>query len=252
MRPPFGSIFNHNIPFFQPKVRHRTVHPVRQSILEILKRDGYATVAELAEKLEMAPVSVRHHIDLLIGDNLVCTPRVRRGAGAGRPKRVYTLTPEADAYFPKNYRQLADDSLRALKRALSTEQLLAVMSELASRTAAQAPAELRSLPPDQRVEAMTRFLSDQGYMAECEIDGDTALLHTCNCPYVELATPHRELCHMDLCLMNELSGLELQRIAHIIDGDARCSYRLQLADRASDEKLALVLDVPSGRAVNAS
>ena len=78
------------------------MHPVRQKILNYLKRYGQATVTELADYLEMAPVSVRHHLDLLIGDNLVETSRVQRQAGAGRPKRLYALTEQADAFFPKS------------------------------------------------------------------------------------------------------------------------------------------------------
>ena len=54
------------------------MHSVRQSILEILKESGTATVADLAERLEMAPVSVRHHLDILQGDNLIRVGRVER------------------------------------------------------------------------------------------------------------------------------------------------------------------------------
>ncbi len=219
------------------------MHPVRQTILEILKRERHATVAELAEQLKMAPVSVRHHLDLLIGDNLVSTPRVRRSSGAGRPQRIYALTAEADSYFPNNYRQLADECLRALKQALSPEQIVLVMGELASRTALQAPKDLSALPLQERLEAVAEYLTTIGYMAELQVDEDTLVLHTCNCPYAELAPSHQELCYMDLQLMCRLSGLEPQRIAHIAEGAGRCSYRIQ-PDHDTDAMAApLVLDI---------
>ncbi|MFZ4661483.1 MAG: helix-turn-helix domain-containing protein, partial [Caldilineaceae bacterium] len=65
------------------------MHAVRKSILEILKeqRSG-ATVAELAERLEMAPVSVRHHLDILQGDNLICIERLERKGSVGRPQQA--------------------------------------------------------------------------------------------------------------------------------------------------------------------
>lgn len=222
------------------------MHPVRQKILEILKRHRHATVGELAAELDMAPVSVRHHLDLLIGDGLVCTPRVRRGSGAGRPKRVYALTPEAAAHFPNNYRQLADDSLNALKQLVSEEQMLGVMQILASRTAALAPSDLRILPLPDRVEAIAAFLTEQGFMAGVEKNGDDILLHTCNCPYAQLADAHPELCQMDLHLISDLTGLEPQRIAHIADGDGRCTYRLEVNKTMPVQDTSLIITVPVG------
>ena len=204
------------------------MHPVRKFILEILKREGHATINDLAEKLEMAPVSVRHHLDLLIGDGLVVTPRVRRTPGAGRPQQVYALTPEADEYFPDNYRQLAGDALQALKEMLPKEQVQLVMADFARRTAAQMRDDVHDLPVQTRMQIVVDFLNEQGYMAGYETDEESIVLHTCNCPYNDLAPSHPELCQMDLLLVQQLTGNEVQRVAHIAEGDGRCSYRMSL------------------------
>ena len=71
------------------------MHAVRKHILEILKERNGATVAELADCLEMAPVSVRHHLDILQGDNLICVERLERKGNVGRPQQVYALTADA-------------------------------------------------------------------------------------------------------------------------------------------------------------
>ena len=226
------------------------MHPVRQKILEILKRQRHATVVELAKELDMAPVSVRHHLDLLIGDSLVCAPRVRRGSGAGRPKRVYVLTPEAATHFPNNYRQLADDSLSALKQLVSEEQILSVMRTLAGRTASLAPADLETLPLSDRIEVIAKFLTEQGFMAGFEVNGNDILLHTCNCPYAQLAASHPELCHMDLQLIGDLTGLEPERIAHIADGDGRCTYRLDTNENIHVQDTPFLVSIPVGGLAN--
>ncbi len=226
------------------------MHPVRQKILEILKRNHQATVVELAEELDMAPVSVRHHLDLLIGDNLVCTPRVRRGTGAGRPKQMYALTPGAASHFPNNYRQLAEDSLSALKQLVPEEQVLGIMRSLAARTAALAPSNLDTMPPSERIQAVTTFLSGQGFMADFEVKGAEVFVHTCNCPYALLADAHPELCHMDLQLIRDLTGLEPQRIAHIAEGDSRCTYRLTVKDNLQLHDIPLMITVPTGSLSN--
>ena len=202
------------------------MHPLRQKILEYLKRHGQATVSELAEHLEMAPVSVRHHLDLLIGDNLVETSRVQRGSGAGRPKRLYTLTEHADELFPNGYLRLADESLRILKQLLSPEQFANVVQELAEQTAARAPAEMETLSPQERLQAAINFLNAEGYMAFCECGPEETLLHTCHCPYRELVAEHPEICQIDQILVRHLTGMIPVRITHLAEGDIRCTYRL--------------------------
>jgi predicted ArsR family transcriptional regulator len=202
------------------------LHPVRQKILDYLKRHGQATVTELADYLAMAPVSVRHHLDLLIGDNLVEASRVRRQAGAGRPKRLYALTEQADALFPNNYQQLARESLDILKRTLPPEKFAGVMTELAHKAAARAPQELTALPQAERLQSAIRFLNDEGYMAFCECGQDEILLHTCHCPYKELLSEHPEICQIDHVLIQRLTGMTPLRVSHMTNGGVRCTYKL--------------------------
>ncbi len=57
----------------------------RQRILEILKERHTATVEELAKELELTPVTIRHHLDILRSEGLVQAPQVkRRDTPAGR------------------------------------------------------------------------------------------------------------------------------------------------------------------------
>jgi len=202
------------------------VHPVRQKILNYLKRYGQATVTELADYLEMAPVSVRHHLDLLIGDNLVETSRVRRQAGAGRPKRLYALTEHADAFFPNKYLQLAQESLDILKQTLPPAQFADAMTALAHKTADRAPDGLEALPLEERLQRAICFLNDEGYMAFSERDQDGLILHTCHCPYKDVIGAHPEICQIDQVLIHRLTGMTPLRISHMANGEVRCTYKL--------------------------
>ncbi len=98
------------------------MHAVRKRILEILKETNGATVAELAAQLDMAPVSVRHHLDILQGDNLICVDRVARKGSVGRPQQIYALTAEASSYFPNNFAALAGHLVRQIKELVPPEQ----------------------------------------------------------------------------------------------------------------------------------
>lgn len=220
------------------------MHPTRKTILETLKRQRYATVSELAEQLALAPVSVRHHIDLLIGDGLVSTPRVRRAPGAGRPQQVYALTPEADAYFPNQYQQLAGDSLEALKQILTPEQLQETLRHLARHAATQMPAPREGQDHEDALAAVSAFLDERGYMAEVETGPDALVLHTCHCPYSGLVARHPELCLLDLLFIGALTGEAPERVAHIPAGDARCSYRFCTRKQSAQAQTPIPFALP--------
>lgn len=204
----------------------------RRRILEILKIENKATVTDLAQSLEMAPVSVRHHLDILQGQDLV-TSLVQHKRTVGRPEQVYQLTAAANDFFPQSFRALAADVLHEVKRMLPTNALQGIIERLAERTLAEAPPARSGQSVDERLADVTTFLSEKGYLAQWERhNGDRLLLHTCNCPYAGLPAEHPELCQMDMILVSGLvSGLGVTAplcLGRLAAGDGRCSYMVEL------------------------
>ena len=113
---------------------------VRRRITEILKEHGSATVAELAASLGMAQVSVRHHLDVLVGEDLVELTGVRRHDGAGRPSQVYSLTPQAARLFPQRSDELAARLLTQLRGTLPAREFGELLTRLGHDAAGEAPA----------------------------------------------------------------------------------------------------------------
>jgi predicted ArsR family transcriptional regulator len=225
------------------EVRQLVVHTVRKSILEILKEERHgATVAELAERLAMAPVSVRHHLDILQGDNLICVQRLERKGSVGRPQQIYTLTAEAGCYFPNNFAGLADKLVTQIKQILPPDQVPAAFRSIARQIAAEfsgtggvdsrMTGDTAGAPVATEVHLtqITEFLSERGYLARWEPDPDGAdgdyLLHKYNCPYAGVSAEHRELCAMDQTLVNELFATPCQRSESMVDGAHCCTYRI--------------------------
>ena len=95
------------------------MHAVRKHILDILKEREGATVAELADALEMAAVSVRHHLDILQGDNLIKVARVERKGSVGRPQQIYVLTEEAAEIVESVFNTIKDTLERGEKIKIS-------------------------------------------------------------------------------------------------------------------------------------
>jgi predicted ArsR family transcriptional regulator len=208
-----------------------TVHAVRRQILEILKETGGATVAELADQLAMAPVSVRHHLDILQGDNLIRVGRVERNGAVGRPQQFYVLTEEAGALFPNNFAALAAGLVQQMKEILPPEQVRTAFQSMAHQIAGEAdlPA-LRTLPIEERLDRVTDFLNERGYLARWEANTNGAeggyLLHKFNCPYNGVSGEHRELCTMDQLLVDELVGKSCCRTGSAADNGMCCTYQI--------------------------
>ena len=220
------------------------MHPVRKRILELLKETGGATVAELAARLEMAPVSVRHHLDILQGDDLICVDRVARKGSVGRPQQVYALTDEASSYFPNDFAALAGRLVGQLKETLTPEQVTRAFCAMARETAHECgSAEIADLPIEERLETVAAFLTARGYLASWEPSDDGGyLLHKHNCPYAAISSQHTELCLMDQVLIDTLLDQPCRRIESMAN-DYRCTYQVggepALAEHSQSEMITI-------------
>lgn len=210
-------------------LRGNSVQSVRRRITEILKENGTATVAELARQLGMAQVSVRHHLDILVGEDLVEQTGVRRRDGAGRPSQVYALTHNAISLFPQRNAQLASGVLTELKALLPQEEIAELLVRVAQRTVSEAPMPYAGQPIEERLEQVAAFLAQKGYSARWETCDGYFELHACNCPYSGVAEQHPELCLMDHAMIQGLLPGAERAHSQVIEGTARCAYIIRPA-----------------------
>lgn len=209
---------------------------VRKRILEILKQKRQATVADLARQLGMAPVSVRYHLDILQGDNLIEVSKVRREGNVGRPRQVYSLTGEAGDFFPDNCAQLTVGLVRQMKKVLPPEQVELAFAAIAEEIASELEIS-DDEPLSDRLERVTHFLSERSYFARWEQQEQNGefLLHAHHCPYADISPDHPELCQMDLTLISRLVGQPCERGETIADSGRCCTFRIS-GDRSVDKE----------------
>lgn len=208
---------------------------VRRRITEILKEHGAATVAELAGQLGMAQVSVRHHLDILVVEDLVDLTGVRRRDGAGRPSQMYALTRNAMTLFPQRNAQLASSVLTELKAVLPQDAVRELLIRVAEKTVLEAPKPSASQTLEERLEQVTGFLTLKGYSARWEARNGHYELHACNCPYSGVAEQHPELCVMDHTLIEHLLPDAIRLQSRVVDGSTRCTYILESHAKPAEE-----------------
>jgi predicted ArsR family transcriptional regulator len=198
----------------------------RQEILEILKEEGQATVEDLAERLELTPMTIRHHLNVLQAQNLVMTSKVRRLQKVGRPRLVYTLTDAADELFPQNYGNLARLIVGEIKETVGLEETKAILRRVAERLAEEAPPPTAHQTFGERVAQVADFMEEQGFLTRWEETDEGYVLTNVNCPYRRVTREHGEICLMDTELLSRLLGVEPKRLSSRRDEDVPCSFLL--------------------------
>lgn len=201
----------------------------RQEILIILKQKGEATVDELATILDLTPVTVRHHLDILRADGLVEAPAVRRRHGPGRPQYVYTLTEASADHFPQAYDSLANELLSELKSKLEPDVVQEIFHSIAQQRLEKAPAIDPGLPMDKRVSLLAEHLTSQGFIANSESQNGSWYLYVSNCPFHNVASVHPEVCEVDHYILKKLTGFEVKCHQRITEGAHNCIYELDLS-----------------------
>ena len=219
-----------------PRIEQKT----RQAILDYLKERGPATVDELAGVLDLNSVTVRHHLDILRGEELIAEPVVRHRNKPGRPQYAYGLSEKASTRFPKNYCELAGKLLEEVKSSAPPGGVNVIFEGVANRLAASAPKCASDRPAPERLDRAVAFLNDHGYVASWEAAPDGYVLRTCNCPYEALAKNNPELCGMDLSLAANLLGGTVARVSRVLDGAASCSYHLAAEPPRSQDAASAV------------
>lgn len=204
----------------------------RRIILDILRMHQQATVEDIVAELQqrrgsITSVTVRHHLMRLQRDGFIVAPELRRRTTPGRPQHVYMLTEKAREQFPNNYQRLAASLLEEMRKRLPPDGVNVIIEGVADALAGdvQIPPEL---PFQQRLELVTRLLTEQGYQAYWEARSDGYVLHTANCPYHQVATAEpadqRHLCALDMRLISNLLGAVPRRLDHMLDEGETCSY----------------------------
>ncbi len=206
----------------------------RGDLLLHLKREGKATVRELAAALGYSITAIRHHIKELEVEGVVTFDRTHHGVGA--PSHAYRLSPEGQALFPDRYERTVADLLdhvvasqgRATAVSLLETHYVALQQRIVAETA--------HLAPDRRGEAVARILAAEGYMATWSGAESGGMLTEHNCPHQLVAQRFPEICVAEETFLTQVFRGPVARQSRIADGCGTCSYHVPTAPGAGENQ----------------
>jgi predicted ArsR family transcriptional regulator len=206
--------------------------PTRRAVLDLLKRNGPQTVAQLGAALALSGVAVRRHLETLEHDGLV--RQTTRAQGRGRPAYVYTLTEMGHDLFPRNYHQLVGQLLEAASDQLGPEAVERLFDYRQQELAELYAGRTRGRPLPELASALAAIQDENGYMADCaQVRDGCFMVSEHNCAIARVAGAWPTACEHELALFRQLAGpdVEVERVAHIQAGDPVCAYVLRTAER---------------------
>jgi DeoR family suf operon transcriptional repressor len=206
----------------------QTLPTTRRAILNLIKRQGPRTAAEVASALSLTPAAIRLQLSHLEEDGLLelaDTAESEGDRGRGRPSHTYQLSPAAEALFPKRYGDLTTELLGYLGGPDGSE-VDALFDQRRQRRVDGARPRLANLSFDEQVAALTAILDEDGYLADAErLDDGSWRITEHNCAILTVAHGFSQACSSELAFIRQaLPGAKVERVAHIMDGAHVCAY----------------------------
>jgi DeoR family transcriptional regulator, suf operon transcriptional repressor len=199
----------------------------RRSMLVELKKAERLTAKELAQRLQVSLNGVRHHLKELESEGLIEYERQYRGVGA--PAFAYRLTPAGEALFPRRYEATLNEVLDQVVEREGRAGAVAVLEARYAALTRRLQEELAGAPPAERMTAVARLLSDDGYMAEANSSSGSGTLIEHNCAVQAVAVRFPEICAAEARFLSAVLGAQVQRQEHILSGCSACEYRVHFS-----------------------
>src|SRR5919106_3460965 len=197
----------------------------KDKILQTLLRHPKVTINELAEAVEINPISVRHHLTNLQMEGLIEAEEVRHGVG--RPRLVYSLTQDGMERFPTKYLRLTTRLLTQMKETMPGPVVAKLFNQIAEDLASEYSSQIQGLSMEERLEFVKELLAQEGFTVEWEKKDGAYQIHEISCPYYQIGVAHPEVCTMDQTLISKMLALPAKKVKWILDGGSHCTYVVQ-------------------------
>ncbi|UCD23616.1 MAG: HTH domain-containing protein [Gemmatimonadota bacterium] len=196
----------------------------RGDILLKLKKAQPATAKELADVFGISANAIRRHLKELEAEGLVVYGREQRGTGA--PTYTYRLSENGEALFPKQYSEALRHALTFIAQNSGREKVREMFAERFRNYSEQLRTELVDATLEEKVEAVVKLLSQQGFMAAWSDESGEVRLAQHNCAVRDAAEQFPEICAAEADFLREILESEIKRDSYIPEGCNSCQYSI--------------------------
>ena len=191
-------------------------------LLDILRKAGPCSVAQLSAAMEVTATAVRQRLTRLLsrGDIERATERASRG----RPIHRYGLTEKGRRRAGANFADLAIALWEEIREIKDPEVRRGLLGRISGRLATLYAGQIHGSTLDERMESLAELFRERQIPFDVERSHDLPILHARACPYPELAERDRSVCAMEKNLFSELLGENVRLSNCRLDGHACCTF----------------------------
>ncbi len=198
----------------------------RDNILTIIRQNNGVNVDELAKQMQLAPATVRRHLDILERDGLVDHTEIRKPTG--RPQYSFHLTEKGHDSVPKDYSRLLNELVSDIKN-LPAENISSRSGDDVLRESLTRIGEKRAatyLQGRRPVEAVAAAFEEGGYDPIVETGEDGLRIRVTNCPYRRASIDDDIICTVDRSMVTSLLGKSVIHNVEMSPEANECVYML--------------------------
>jgi DeoR family transcriptional regulator, suf operon transcriptional repressor len=202
-----------------------------RTIVNFLRRNREATIADLVSLLGVTATAVRQKLTRLMEQGLV--QRQSAAAGRGRPSHRYSLTPAGVGSGGNNYTELAQalwDEVRAIDEPSVRQGLLKRISQ---RLAALYAGRIVGDTLHDRMGSLAEHMAGLDLPFDRGGSMELPVLTALACPYPDLAERDRSVCAMEKMLISEVLGEGVRLSSCRLDGANCCTFEASAAPAAT-------------------
>lgn len=211
----------------QPEAGHQSPGlPTRDAALALLIRHGASTAAELANRLSVSVQVMRRHLRSLEEEGLV--EASLSAEGPGRPSNRWQLTSKGQSLFPDGSEHFALGLMQSLAGSLPPAAVQALLEHQAQQKALDYRRQIGDGPLQLRLGRLVQLRRGEGYVAECEPDGDKAwIISEYHCSVMRIAEQFPCVCDQELQLIRHtFPDCAVERVHWRLDKGHSCGFRL--------------------------
>ncbi|MGD1067671.1 MAG: helix-turn-helix domain-containing protein [Vulcanimicrobiaceae bacterium] len=205
----------------------RFFESTRGKIVGALRERHSASAFDLADLLGLSPNAIRQQLVVLERDGLIAGHSVRRSRT--KPTVEYTLTAEADRYFPQRYDKMLNAVLREIRTAGGDDAVKSIFDRIGQRSAARLGAALGEKPVDERIAAVVSALKASGVTADMQkTDRGTIVLHEHACPYASVVAENPEACSAIHTILESVVPGQAHQTESLATGGSECRFEINV------------------------
>jgi predicted ArsR family transcriptional regulator len=196
----------------------------RGKIVGALRSRGAASAFDLAAEFALSPNAIRQQLIILERDGLVVGKSVRRGKT--KPTHEYSLTAEADRYFPQAYDRMLGAVLREVRLTQGDAGVAQVFAGIAKRAVGKMALATEGKTTLERLETIADNIRGSGVAVDVEEHDGTLVLREHNCPYANVVSEHPECCTVIHSMLDEVVSPDVKQTESLATGGAECRFEV--------------------------